>query len=146
MNSLLHPSFPLRFLSSTSPSPCPHRSHEVSVVSFCFATQLPLLTNSPRNPAPEFQDFQFKKEGFWEVEAKEEKKEEEKDEQDEEEDLEESMSGIPVPDEEQEEERISGIPVPRQRYIPISKGSLLDGLLSMFESQEEADQFRLIAS
>ncbi|XP_058200600.1 uncharacterized protein LOC131315295 isoform X2 [Rhododendron vialii] len=41
---------------------------------------------------------------------------------------------------------ISGIQVPRQRYIAISKTELLDGILLMFESQEEIDQFLLLTS
>ncbi|KAI8572983.1 hypothetical protein RHMOL_Rhmol01G0243600 [Rhododendron molle] len=41
---------------------------------------------------------------------------------------------------------ISGIQVPRQRYIAISKTELLDGILLMFESQEEIDQFLLLSS
>ncbi|MQM01513.1 hypothetical protein Taro_034273 [Colocasia esculenta] len=41
----------------------------------------------------------------------------------------------------EEEQGISGIYVPRQKYIPIPKGELLDGILSIFESKEEADQF-----
>ncbi|CAN6466140.1 unnamed protein product [Victoria cruziana] len=140
MSSLLHPSFPLRFLSSTSPSPCAFRSHEPSFVAFCFATQFS-PTNSRRNTALGFQNFEFKNEGFGEIEAKEEKKEEEGEEG-------ERTLEIPVPVEEREEEEegISGIPVPRQRYIPISKEPLLEELLSMFESQEEVDQFRLVAS
>ncbi|XP_058105167.1 uncharacterized protein LOC131248746 isoform X2 [Magnolia sinica] len=40
-----------------------------------------------------------------------------------------------------EEKRISGIHVPRQRYISVSKAELLDGILSMFESQESIDDF-----
>lgn len=41
---------------------------------------------------------------------------------------------------------ISGIQVPRQRYIAISKTELLDGILLMFESKEEIDQFLLLSS
>lgn len=41
---------------------------------------------------------------------------------------------------------ISGIQVPRQRYIAVSKTELLDGILLMFESQEEIDQFLLLSS
>ncbi|CAA7392024.1 unnamed protein product [Spirodela intermedia] len=40
---------------------------------------------------------------------------------------------------------ISGIYVPRQKYIPISKEDLLDGILSMFESEKDADDFRRFA-
>lgn len=41
---------------------------------------------------------------------------------------------------------ISGIQVPRKRYIAISKTELLEGILLMFESQEEIDQFLLLSS
>lgn len=40
---------------------------------------------------------------------------------------------------------ISGIYVPRQKYIPISKENLLDGVVSMFESEKDADDFRRFA-
>ncbi|CAA6656447.1 unnamed protein product [Spirodela intermedia] len=40
---------------------------------------------------------------------------------------------------------ISGIYVPRQKYIPISKEDLLSGILSMFESEKDADDFRRFA-
>lgn len=45
-----------------------------------------------------------------------------------------------------DEKGISGIRVPRQRYISISKTELLDALLSMFESQEDIDEFLRLSS
>lgn len=53
-------------------------------------------------------------------------------------------------DEEEEEEEqisISRVQVPRQKYISVSKAELLDAILSvMFHSQDDRDQFLLIAS
>lgn len=40
-----------------------------------------------------------------------------------------------------EEKRIPGIHVPRQKYISVSKGDLLDAMLSMFESKKDAEDF-----
>ncbi|KAJ0968603.1 hypothetical protein J5N97_025520 [Dioscorea zingiberensis] len=40
-----------------------------------------------------------------------------------------------------EEKGISGIYVPRQKYISVPKVELLDAILSMFESKEDADEF-----
>ncbi|XP_077245600.1 DUF3754 family protein, putative (DUF3754) isoform X2 [Tasmannia lanceolata] len=45
-----------------------------------------------------------------------------------------------------QEKRISGIHVPRQRYISIPKGKLLDGILSMFDTQEAVDEFLRLSS
>ncbi|XP_068650503.1 uncharacterized protein [Aristolochia californica] len=45
-----------------------------------------------------------------------------------------------------EERRISGINVPRQRYISVSKKELLDGILSLFDSQEEVEEFLQFSS
>lgn len=51
-------------------------------------------------------------------------------------------------DEEEEEQiSISRIQVPRQKYISVSKVELLDAIVSvMFHSQDDSDQFLLIAS
>ncbi|KAJ0110396.1 hypothetical protein Patl1_00738 [Pistacia atlantica] len=53
-------------------------------------------------------------------------------------------------DQDQEEEEqisISRIQVPRQKYISVSKAELLDAIVSvMFHSQDDRDQFLLIAS
>ncbi|XP_038971493.1 uncharacterized protein LOC103710724 isoform X4 [Phoenix dactylifera] len=40
-----------------------------------------------------------------------------------------------------EEKRIPGIYVPRQKYISVSKGELLDAILSLFESKQDAEDF-----
>lgn len=47
-----------------------------------------------------------------------------------------------------EEEGISKIRVPRQKYIPVSKSELLDGIISaLFDSKDEdANQFLLFSS
>uniref|UniRef100_A0A1D1ZFW4 3-methyl-2-oxobutanoate hydroxymethyltransferase n=1 Tax=Anthurium amnicola TaxID=1678845 RepID=A0A1D1ZFW4_9ARAE len=42
---------------------------------------------------------------------------------------------------EEEKQGISGIYVPRQKFIPIPKRELLDGILSIFESEEDASEF-----
>lgn len=39
------------------------------------------------------------------------------------------------------EKKIPGIQVPRQKYISVSKGELLDAILSMFESKKDAEDF-----
>ncbi|KAH7668345.1 Tetratricopeptide-like helical domain-containing protein [Dioscorea alata] len=45
-----------------------------------------------------------------------------------------------------EEKGISGIHVPRQRYISVPKVELLDSILSMFDSKEDADEFARLSS
>ncbi|OUZ99072.1 Protein of unknown function DUF3754 [Macleaya cordata] len=45
-----------------------------------------------------------------------------------------------------DEKGISGIRVPRQRYIFVSKKELLESLLSMFESQQQIDDFLQLSS
>ncbi|XP_010941110.1 uncharacterized protein [Elaeis guineensis] len=45
-----------------------------------------------------------------------------------------------------EEKRIPGIHVPRQKYISVSKRELLDAILSMFESKQDADNFVLFST
>ncbi|KAM0934703.1 hypothetical protein DsansV1_C31g0219051 [Dioscorea sansibarensis] len=45
-----------------------------------------------------------------------------------------------------EEKGISGIHVPRQRYISVPKFELLDSILSMFDSKEDADEFARLSS
>ncbi|XP_078447802.1 DUF3754 family protein, putative (DUF3754) isoform X2 [Wolffia australiana] len=44
-----------------------------------------------------------------------------------------------------EKRDISGIHVPRQKYIHVSKEDLLDGVVSMFSSEKEAEEFRRFA-
>ncbi|KAG9455368.1 hypothetical protein H6P81_008272 [Aristolochia fimbriata] len=62
-----------------------------------------------------------------------------------------SLSQEPGPEERErnginEERRISGITVPRQRYISVPKKELLDGILSLFDSQEQVEEFLQFSS
>ncbi|XP_072966932.1 uncharacterized protein [Typha angustifolia] len=44
-----------------------------------------------------------------------------------------------------EERRIPGIHVPREKYISVSKGELLDVILALFDSKEDAEEFARVA-
>lgn len=49
--------------------------------------------------------------------------------------------------EEEDEKGISKIRVARQKYIPVSKAEILNAIaLKLFESQDDADEFRLLSS
>ena len=45
----------------------------------------------------------------------------------------------------EEKRDISGIYLPRQKYIPIFKEDLLDGVLSLFKSEKDVEDFRRFA-
>lgn len=44
-----------------------------------------------------------------------------------------------------ERKGISGIYVPRQKYISVTKDDLLDAILTMFGSKQDAEEFKRLA-